>query len=204
MFTKVKNWAIIVLTVFVLILAWQTNHYFKKYKTEKADRQRIEHNYKVVQDSVKTIKGENGLLSSRLESQELTINEIKGYYSNIVADLNDMKIQLRKVVGITAFNTETTNNINTTFRDSLIKDTIKIQTLSYSDRWFDISIVKTGLEAKINAISRDSLIQVVHWQRTGKFWPTKFLTKKQYFQDIKSMNPNSRIKYPKWILPIKK
>jgi hypothetical protein len=81
---------------------------------------------------------------------------------------------------------------------------VTIQTLSYSDRWFDISIIKEGLNAKINAISRDSLIQVVHWERSGIFWPTRFLTKKVYFQDIKSMNPNSKITYSKWIMPIKK
>jgi hypothetical protein len=201
---KVKNYGLIVLAVFCLILAWQVKHYLKKYKEQKIETNRVKHNYEVSISYAKLIKGENDLYASRIEKQELTIQELKSYYSNLVADIADMKIQLRKVTGITAFNTETTNNINTLFKDSLRIDSVTIQTLSYSDKWFDISIVKTGLEAKINTISRDSLIQVVHWERSGVFWPTRFLTKKVYYQDIKSMNPNSRITYSKWILPIKK
>jgi hypothetical protein len=38
---KIKNYGLLVLTVFVLILAWQTNHYIKKFRAEKADRERL-------------------------------------------------------------------------------------------------------------------------------------------------------------------
>jgi hypothetical protein len=204
MIQKVKNWLIGFAVLFVAIAVVTVNIQHKSIVKLRADNVRVKHNYKVSQDSVKLIKGENGLLASRIESQALTVKEIRTYFQNIVADLSDMKIQLRKVSSITAFNTETTNNINTFFKDSLRIDSVKIQTLSYSDKWFDIDIVKTGLKAKIKAISRDSLIQVVHWQRSGKFWPTRFLTKKEFSQDIKSMNPDSRITYSKWIIPIKK
>ena len=176
----------------------------KKIKNLKIENKRVTKNYKVSHDSIKLILGENGLLASRIQSQALTVKELKSYFQNIVADLTDMKIQLKKVSSITAFNTETTNNINTVFKDSIRVDSVQIQTLSYSDRWFDIDIVKEGLNAKIKAISRDSLIQVVHWQRSGKFWLTRFLTKKEFYQDIKSMNPDSRIKFPIWIIPYKK
>jgi hypothetical protein len=201
---KVKNYGLIVLVVLFTALLIESAIQTAKIKKQKTEIERVKNNYKVAQDSMKQIKGENNLYASRIEKQDLTIEELKSYYSNLVADVRDMKIQLRKVAGITAFNTETTNNINTLFKDSLRIDSVTVQTLSYSDQWFDISIVKEGLKAKINAISRDSLIQVVHWERSGVFWPTRFLTKKVYFQDIKSMNPGSRITYSKWIVPIKR
>lgn len=201
---KVKNYGLIILAVFFVALLVESRIQKVKIKKQKAEIERVTHNYEVSVSYTKLVKGENDLYASRIEKQELTIHELKSYYSNLVADVADMKIQLRKVAGITAFNTETTNNINTTFKDSLRIDSVTIQTLSYSDRWFDISIIKEGLKAKINAISRDSLIQVIHWERSGVFWPTRFLTKKVYYQDIKSMNPNSRITYSKWIVPIKK
>ena len=201
---KVKTYLIIGLFALLLAAVAVGNMYQKRYKKEKAEKERVTNNYRIVQDSVKTIKGENGLLASRLEAQNLTINEIKTYYQNIVADVKDMKIQLRKVTGITTFNTETVNNIHTFFKDSTRINEVPVEKLSYSDRWFDIDIRKEGLKAKINVVSRDSLIQVIHWNRTGKLWITRFLTKKEYSQDIKSMNPNSRITYSKWIVPYKK
>ena len=204
MLKNIKYYLIGIAILFLIGMVITVNIQAKVIKKQKTEIKRVNHNYKVSQDSVKLVKGRNGLLASRIESQSLTIDEIKSYCQNIVADIVDMKIQLRKVTGITAFNTETTNNINTLFKDSTRINNIPIETLDYSDRWFDINIRKEGLKAIIIAISRDSLIQVVHWDHTGKFWPTKFLTKKIYQQDIKSMNPNSKIKYSKWIIPYKK
>lgn len=191
--------------VLIIVASFVTNAIQQNtIRKQKAEIQRIDHNYKVVQDSVKIIQGVNGLLAARIESETLTKDEIKAYYQNIVADVSDMKLQLRKVTGITAFNTETTNVINTTFRDSTRINKVPIETLSYSDKWIDIDIRKDSLKAHIIINSRDSLINVIHWSRTGKFWPTRFLTEKIYEQDIKSMNPNSRITYAKWIQVYKK
>ncbi len=185
-------------------LAGSAALYQKKYQKEKAEKERVSNNYRIAQEKVKQIEGENGLMASRLEAQSLTIDEMRSYYSNLVADVRDMKMLLRKVTGITAFNTETTNNINTFFRDSTRVTEKPIEVLSYSDKWIDLNIRKEGLKASINVVTRDSLIQVVHWDRAGKFWLTRWATKKIYSQDIKSMNPNSRITYSQWIVPLKR
>jgi hypothetical protein len=200
---KLKLYGLGALILFLLISVCMWSYYQDKYKKQKIETLRVKQNYKVAQDSVKSIQGANGLLSKRIEAQELTIGEIKTYQKNIVADISDMKIQLRKVTSITAFNTQTTNNINTFFKDSTLIAEKPLEVLDYSDRWFDIAIRKEGLKAHITAISRDSLIQVVHWDRSGTFWPTRWLTKKVFHQDIKSMNPDSRITYSKWIIPYK-
>jgi hypothetical protein len=200
---KIKNYALIGLTFFLLLAVSIGDIFLVKYKKQKVETERVSNNYRIAKDSVRVIKGENGLLASRIEAQELNITEIKTYYKNIAADVKDMKIQLRKVTGITAFNTESTNNINTFFKDSTRITEKPVELLDYSDRWFDIRIRKEGLLAQITAISRDSLIQVVHWNRSGIFWPTRWMTKKVYYQDIKSMNPNSRITYSEWIMPVK-
>ena len=192
--------AVIVIFISAIVT---TNILIRKNKILKAEVERVQTNYRIAQDSVKLILGKDSINASRLEAQQLTINELKSYYRSLVDDVKDMKIQLSKVTGITSFATETTNNINTFFKDSVRVDSVHIQTLSYSDKWIDLQIVKEGLETLITTKTRDSLIQVVHWDRTGKFWPTKFLTKKVFYQDIKSMNPNSKITYAKWITPIK-
>lgn len=200
---KIKTILIIVGIIIVISGFAAAGIYRNKYRAEKAERERWQKNYKIVQDSVETIKGKNGLLALRLEAESLTIAEIRTYYQNLTADVADMKIQMRKVTGITAFNTETTNQINTFFKDSTRIDTLPLETLDYSDRWLDLHIRKEGLKARVISQTRDSLIQVLHWDFKGKFWPTRFLTKKEYWQDIKSMNPNSRIVYSKWIVPVR-
>jgi len=201
---NIKLYGAIILILFLTASIVTVNIQAKKIKAQKAEIERVQTNYKVAQDSIKLIKGENNLLASRIEAQSLTMDELKLYYSNIIDDIKDMKIQLRKVTGVTAYNTETTNNINTVFRDSTVIDTVPIQTLTYSSRWIDLNIVKSGLNASINVVSRDSIVNVIHWNRTGKFWPTRFLTKKVYEQDIKSFNPDSKITFAKWIEVIKK
>lgn len=201
---NVKNVLIGLLILFGSISFVANKIHKNTIRNLRTENTRLDNNYKILQDSAKLIKGENKLFASRIEAQELTNNELKAYYQNLVADVKDMKISLKKVAGITAFNTETTNNINTFFKDSLRINERPIEKLSYSDRWFDIDIRKDGLKAIINAVSRDSLIQVVHWNYSGRFWPTKFLTEKVYYQDIKSMNPHSRLTYSEWIKPVKR
>jgi hypothetical protein len=44
MLNKVKNYGLIVLAVFCLILAWQVNHFIAKYQDEKANRERLWNN----------------------------------------------------------------------------------------------------------------------------------------------------------------
>jgi hypothetical protein len=187
-------------TILISIVSFIGN-YLQAYKIsrQKAEIERKNNNYKVVKDSLKLIKGENGLYAARIEAQDLTIGELKTYYGSLARDIEDMKIDLRKVAGITVFNTETTNNIHTLFRDSTVNDTVPIQYIDHHSKWFDLQVIKQDKDALIKQTSRDSLIQVIHWDYTGKLWLTRFLTSKEYHQDIRSANPDSRIKYAEWI-----
>ena len=196
---KIKSYLIIAACL-ILTGSFAANYFqSEKIKKQKAEIERGDNNYKVLQGSYELVKGENGLYSARIEAQDLTIKELEVYYKDLVRDVSDMKISLRKVAGITTFSTETTHNIHTSFRDSTINDTIPIQYIKEKTKWFDLEIIKQGSEALIKQVSRDSLIQVVHWDYIGKFWPTKFLTRKEYHQDIKSANPDSKITYAQWI-----
>ena len=150
---------IAVIIVILLAVSRQVEHNKRVIAEAKADR--VQTNYRIAQDSVKLILGRDSLNAARIEAQQLTIDELKSYYGSLVADVKDMKIQLRKVSQITSFATETTNNINTLFKDSIRVDSVHIQTLSYSDKWISIDIVKDGLNTLISTNTRDSLIQVV-------------------------------------------
>jgi aspartyl/asparaginyl-tRNA synthetase len=196
---KFKNIVIGILASFLIISVGAGLIYKSKYHKEKIEKERVTRNYDVLQGSFEIIKGRDSINSARIEAQDLTIAELKSYYVNIVKDVEDMKISLRKVAGITVFSTETTHNIHTSFRDSTVNDTIPIQYIKENTKWFDLEIIKQDKDALVKLTSRDSLIQVVHWDYIGKFWPTKFLTKKEFHQDIKSANPNSRITYAEWI-----
>jgi hypothetical protein len=203
MMQGIKKYLIAAGMILIAVLIFSTYLYQVRYQKERSERIRYSDNYRIVQDSVKLIQGENGLLARRLEAEKLTNDEIKKYYRNITAVVEDMKIELRKVTSVTAFNTQTTNTINTFFRDSLMINEVPVEKIDTVTKWFELHIRKIGKEAQISVASRDSLIQAVHWQRQGEFWPTRWMTKKEYFQDIKSMNPDSEITYSRWIIPYK-
>ena len=172
-------------------------------KNLKQDRDRYQGNYRSLETGMVEIQTRDSLKGIRIQELELNRQELKDYYEGeLERTLKNMDIRLRKMESFTNTAIETTNNINTVFKDTLVSDTVRIEKLSYRSRWFDIDITKSGSEALIKAVSRDSLIQVVHWYREGP-WLTRWTRRKEYQQDIVSANPDSRITYAKYISPIR-
>jgi len=170
----------------------------------RQDRDRYQGNYRSLETGMVEIQTRDSLKGIRIRELELNRQELKDYYEGELArTLKDMDIRLRKMESFTNTAIETTNNINTIFKDTLVSDTVRLERLSYRSQWFDIDITKSGPEALIKAVSRDSLIQVVHWYREGP-WLTRWARRKEYQQDIISANPDSRITYSRYIVPEKR
>jgi len=175
-----------------------------KLTRAQSERDRYHNNYEVLNTGLEQIIIADSLRGVKIRQLELDKEELREYYDGeLMKTLKDMDIRLRKMEGFSTVATETENNINTFFRDTVIRDTVRIEKLEYRSRWFDIDIIKQGQEANIRAFSRDSLIQVVYWDRKG-FWPLKWTKKKEYFQNIISANPDSRITYSRYIVPERK
>jgi hypothetical protein len=170
----------------------------------RKENQRLRSNNHVLELGARELLYQDSLNAVKIGMLELERQEIRDYYdSEVMANLRAMDVKLRKLESFTAVNTETVYNIHTSFRDSLVRDTVRLEALNYHSRWIDINIIKSGSEAKLSAVSRDSLIQVVTWERSKKFllFPCG---RKRYEQTIRSANPDSRITYAKYIVPKKR
>ncbi len=193
-----------VLAVLLLLAILVVLYLNVKLDIAQEDRDRYQGNYQSLETGMQEIHTKDSLKGVRIKELELSREELKGYYEGELArTLKDMDIRLRKMESFTNTAIETTNNINTVFRDTTISDTVRIEKLQYRSRWFDIDIIKQDQEATIRAVSRDSLIQVVWWDRPGP-WLTKWTRKREYQQDIISANPDSRITYSRYIVPERK
>jgi hypothetical protein len=181
----------------VLSVAW----YIGKLRFEN---QRLANNNRVLNTGVNELLLQDSLKAITIGQLQLEKKEIRLYYDEeVMENLQVMNRRLRNLESFTAVNTETTYRVHTQFKDTLVRDTVKLEALKYRSEWFDIDVIKSGSEAKINAVSRDSLLQIVTWERANKFLFFRH-GRKRYEQTIRSANPNSRITYAKYIVPVKK
>ena len=197
--SKLTKWLIIALIVCVAVIYFGS----ESLKKSRSEARRYQNNYEVVTQGLNEFIVMDSLQAIRVKQLELSKQELRDYYEGkLLATLKEMDIRLRKMESYSTTAIQTTNNINTLFRDSLVRDTIKIEKLTYRSKWFDIDVTKEGKNALIKAVSRDSITQVVSWDREG-FWPIRFMKQKTYMQTVLSSNPNSIITYNRYIVPTK-
>lgn len=99
-FSKVKNYGLIVLAVFCLILAWQVQVNIKKYKAEKANRERLWNN------NMQLI-GENRSQINLVYTQKEWIRKVSAKYDSVLNVLKIVPKQVTKIVEKTVTVTDT-------------------------------------------------------------------------------------------------
>ena len=175
----------------------------------RGEKQRIEGNYdaliereNVLKEGIRYEKTRNDELMVKVSSLELTNREIRETQTEMTDNLRNMRIALRKVESYSATNTQTTYNIETTLKDSVIRDTIPVEYIAYHSKWLDLDGYKISDKFNLSIETRDSLVQVVYWEKINGFWFIRW--NKRYSQKITSANPHSKITYSEFIVPKKK
>lgn len=182
------------------------------YRTAKNNRQDkiiYRNDLKTVTDGLKTVKDKNGELITENGILQLRIKDIKEMYDKkVVQTLKDMSIRLRKLESISFTGIESTHEIRTTLIDSIrIVDAEMqpIKYINYKSEWLDFYQVQYGDLVKTKVVKRDSIIQVVYEPRKlGFILFRPFKKKPPLEQKIKMADPNTIVKYNKYIIPIKK
>lgn len=169
----------------------------------KEEKSRYKSNFEVSQSDLFYERTNSGQLTARIGALELNNKELREGFNQVNETLKDMNIKLRKLESYSSTSTETTYNFHTAFRDSVIRDTVLIEKLEYKTAWVNLEILKQGIIAEVHLQTRDSLIQVVHWNRPHNFLFVHW-GKKRFSQTIKSANPDSKIIYSELILPKKR
>lgn len=172
-----------------LFMAFVTFETYKAYLTEHKSVIRLTDNLAAAQKENAYYKARNGEQAVKIQSQELTIKEIRAISPSVIADLRNLYIAPRQLQNYTAASTETEKHITTALRDSVIMDTIKVSVIDYRDTWFTIKGVITEKTADLMIGSRDSLIIVNYLSRRPRPWLWIFGGRRHPESAITNKNP---------------
>lgn len=194
-----------IITVLIIsnIVLWRS---LKKNRNQKEIYQ---NDLAIYKDGLKAMKDKNGHLVTKNGILQLTINDMKEMYNEeVIQTLKDMNIRLRKMESISFTGTESTHEIKTTLRDSVRIIDAEMQPIKYIDyksEWLDFYQIQYENLAETKIVKRDSIIQVVYEPRKPGFILFKpFKKKPPLEQKIKMADPNTIVKYNKYITPIRK
>ncbi|MBA7500892.1 hypothetical protein ES704_03654 [subsurface metagenome] len=182
------------------------------YRSAKKNRNQKEiyrNDLAIYKDGLETMRDKNGHLITKNGILQLRIKDMKEMYDkDVVQTLKDMNIRLRKMESISFTGIESTHEIKTTLRDSIRIVDVEMQPIKYIDyksEWLDFYQLQIGDRVEIKIAKRDSIIQVVYEPRKMGFILFRpFKKKPPLEQKIKMADPNTIVKYNKYIIPIKK
>ena len=190
---KIKIWLIlVVVTVFVLQMLAIIRVY--RENTRLSDNMAAVMSgmqYRYTHDSLQTVRTERILLEA---------SEIKRLFPEITRSINQLDIKMKQLeqystVSSTA-NYEMANRLRDTviIRDRIIRDTLKMQYIRYSDKWIDFQQTIVADSAYTSVKTRDSIAIVQSWERSNKFLFLKW-GRKRHIQTVTNANPNAKITY---------
>lgn len=180
-----------IIGIFLLFVTFQS---LKLYYNETKTTTRLTDALAVSQKECTYFKARNGDQAVKLQSQELTIKEIRATIPAVIADLKNLYIRPRQLQSYTTASTETKRHITTALRDSSIRDTAKkietpIKVINYSDKWFTVKGIIREKTADLTINTSDSLNVVNYLSRRPHPWLWIFGGKRHPESAISNKNP---------------
>lgn len=159
----------------------------------------LEKNQSTLLNSVQHYIVQDSLNVSKVSALTLSLEEYKKYRAEDQALIKKLKAD--KPVSTITTNTETTTDIRTEIKDSIVYlDTLK--TIDYHSKWTDVKGFIKADSAILTVKNREELL--IHESiRRKKFLffklPVKLFGYKSEEIDVLSKNPNTRIEHVEWI-----
>lgn len=171
---KVKNWTILVLTIFVLITAWQLKSMTDKRNTERADKERWQNNY---MEANKTARENKNIVLTQKEFLKQKDTRI----SKLLDSLNIKPKTVTKYVERVIIQHDTT--VQEVPVEKIATGTYKIKDSGPCFTWSGIVTVlsQDSLNIKRTAFEYENTFREISVNRTlkGKFLFWKIYDKKQ-------------------------
>lgn len=196
------NRFLLILITFLLAMLFCAGMVIKGLKREK---NRLESNQSALLDSVSTYRTQAGKWAASCQTLELKVKELRQGRAELVKEIEDFKVKLRRLQSVSTTQTQTQTIIKTFLKDTVIyRDTgfIRLQSIKWADPW--VTVTGTVEDKKINLgiVSRDTLLQVVH-RVPRRFLGIPYGTK-AIRQEIRSSNPHTKIVYTEFMILKKK
>ena len=185
-----KNKIIIILIALLGLSFAGLNVVHSKYKKEKADRERLEQNQKILLSDISTYKAKNGDLITRTEALQQTERELRKYNSQLLSDLENMRIRPKDLKVHASIKTETNFEKTVPLRDTNMLPNISARTFEFRDRYTTIRGVVDD-SVKLTYHSIDS-IQIFQHIQKHKFLFIRWGVKAEWW-DVTNSNPHTTI-----------
>jgi hypothetical protein len=189
----------------VVLLSWRNGNQLEEINSYKASLESHKKEIQIWKDNegLWRSKLEVSLITSRDALKTLAIYDER--FNSLSSQFDGLKKNLSNLNSVNFSSSSSNYNITTKIKDSVIinnKDTSKFYVFNYCDPegWY-ITSGKINYDNKILSIkieSKDSISSVVYWKRK---W---LLGRKKFYQEVKSFNPNTKIKYSESIIFKKK
>lgn len=168
------------------------------YKYERAEHLRTMGNQSALLTGVKHWKTKDSLNAVTIEKLTLSKKELKEHEGELVEELKDMGIKIKRLERLTQVGTQTKVQFKTVTKDSVVylpgKDSIvAIKCMEYKDPWIDF----VGCQDNVQLVVKDSL-QIAAHGIPRKFWFIRYGTRAVNI-DIVSKNPYTDITYAREI-----
>lgn len=188
--------AVFVAFAILLILSMQ---FYSNWIQAKKTNARLDKNFNILAAEFNSLKKQ----SVTVGVLEMTKKEIKGAFPELEEHIKkEFNQKLKNIQTYSNTQTVVNHTFETTLKDSLINDTIKVKSFNYSDAWL-----------KFNAYQKDSIVkitkneipvpleQIVYREKWKLFHPFR---KRPLSQQIKTANPYATIDFQRIIQITKK
>lgn len=173
------------------------------------DNRRLSDNFAAFAKGAEYYRINDSTGAARSERILLDNAEIKAYFPEIKTVIGQMDIKLRQLERYGAINSTANYELSTRLLDSakivqtiihdrIIRDTVKLQYISYKDKWIDFRQAIVADSAYTAIQTRDSIAVVQSWERPRSFWFVRW-GRKRSIQTVTNANPHASITYSIYI-----
>lgn len=177
-------------TVFIcLFLVFVTGSSLKLYFKANSRANRMETNLIAANATAEAFKTKNGHNASKLQAQELTIQELRRVNPAIISQLKNLYIPPRLATSYTQTKQEMKAEITAPVKDSIVvparttinavpREPEKIKVLDYSDEWIKIHAELAEATGKVSVLATDTLFTSIYKGERRRPWLWVFSKRK--------------------------
>ena len=185
-----------IIAIFLLCATGETYHLYLK---EVQKTKRLLENLTAVQQQNEYFVSRNGDQAVKIKSQELTIQELRKTLPDVMKDLRNVYIRPQQLENYASSTNEIKKEIITTVRDSIIRDTVRISIIDYTDKWFSVKGKIEEHQAKLQIHSTDTITVINYLSRRPHRWLWFLGGRRHPEAIITNKNPFTRIAVQKSI-----
>ena len=203
---KVNQWFTVFIAAFLIIQTFAT---VKLHR----DNQRLSDNFAAFAQGTEYYRINDSIAAARSERLLLDNAEIKAYFPEIKTTVALMDVKLRQLERYSAVNSTANYEIasrlhdvgvngylpvQNMIQDRIVHDTVKLQYITYRDKWIDFQQAIVADSAYTSIQTKDSIAIVQSWTRPNKFLFVRY-GRKQHIQTVINANPHASITYSIYI-----